>query len=170
MFGGKALKNWVMRWDILKLESRQFWREMTQRNKPWLKICCCPPTENIHDSWCDYDINGDYNPTIASAMHHHRFLEIRRNQKINDNQTQLLHDHPNHDPCAKFRLVWDTFEHNKNALISKASLDMTINETTWSNMSYGGLALSCVRGKLGVTKGGQNVIRLASGIWSGGAV
>jgi hypothetical protein len=58
--------------------------------------------ENIHDSWCDDGINGAYNPTIASAMHHHRFLEIRRNQKINDNQMELLHDHPNHDPLGLF--------------------------------------------------------------------
>ena len=49
-----------------------------------------------------------------------------------------------------------------NALISKASLDLTIDETTWSNMSYGGLAFSRVRGKPGVTKGCQNVLLMDS--------
>ena len=49
-----------------------------------------------------------------------------------------------------------------NALISKASFDLTIDETTWSNLSYGGLALSRIRGKLGVTKGGQNVLLMDS--------
>ena len=48
-----------------------------------------------------------------------------------------------------------------NALISKASLDLTIDETTWSNMLYAGLALTHVR-KPGVTKGGQNVLLMDS--------
>jgi hypothetical protein len=34
-------------------------------------------SKNIHDSWCDDNLLGGYNPTIAGAMHHHRFLEIR---------------------------------------------------------------------------------------------
>jgi hypothetical protein len=59
---------------------------------------------------------------------------------------ELPREHPNHDPCAKIRLVWDVLEHNMNVLISKTLLDLTIDETTWSNMSYGDLALARVRG------------------------
>ncbi len=45
--------------------------------------------------------------------------------------------------------------YNMNLLVKKASLDLTIDETTWSNMSYGGDALFQVQGKPGVTKGGK---------------
>ncbi len=39
-----------------------------------------------------------------------------------------------------------------------ASLDLRIDETIWSNMSYGGDALFQVQGKPGVTKGWKNVV------------
>ncbi len=34
-------------------------------------------SEGIHDSWCNDDINGKFNPLIAKTMRHHQFLEIR---------------------------------------------------------------------------------------------
>ena len=39
-----------------------------------------------------------------------------------------------------------------------SSLDLCLDETTWANMSYGGEVLYRVKGKPGVTKGGQVVM------------
>ncbi len=44
----------------------------------------------------------------------------------------------------------------------KTSLDLTIDESMWSNMSYSGDACFQVQGKLGVTKSGQNAVVLDS--------
>ena len=98
-------------------------------------------SECIHDSWCNDDVNGEYNPLIAKTMRHHRFLDIRRLQKLNDIATEFPRSDERHDPCAKYRLVWDVMEHNMNVLMAKGGLDLTIDETTWSNMGFGGLAL-----------------------------
>jgi hypothetical protein len=56
-------------------------------------------------------------------------------------------------------------EHNMTLLMAKGGLDLTIDETTWSNMGFGGLALWRVRGKPDVTKGGQNMLLLDSEQW-----
>jgi hypothetical protein len=45
-----------------------------------------------------------------------------------------------------------------NLLMAKGGPDLTIDETTWSNMGFGRLALWRVRGTPSITKGGQNVL------------
>lgn len=43
---------------------------------------------------------------------------------------------PGYDPTQKYQLVWVVMVHNMWALVKKAGLDLTLNETTWENGSY----------------------------------
>ncbi len=143
--------NYGHRWDATNASELVNFDGIVFKNK----------NDNIHDSWCNND-EDDYDRCIANAMYHYRFLELRSNFKLNDNAEEIPRGQEGHDPCAKYRLVWDVMVNNVNAFVKEASLDQTIDETTWSNMSFGGLALTRIRGKPGVTKGGQNVVLLDS--------
>ena len=57
-------------------------------------------------------------------------------------------------------LVWDVMTHNMNQLIDKGGLDLTLDETTWSNSSYADIQ-GCLQGKK-ADKGGQHVLLLDS--------
>ena len=116
--------------------------------------------DSIHDSWCTD--SEDFDPVIAKTMRHHRFLELKRHMKLNNNATEKKRGEEGYDPCAKYRLIWDVMVHNMNSCVEKASLDLTVDETTWASMSFGSEALFRVRGKPGVAKGGQNVVLLDS--------
>lgn len=47
-----------------------------------------------------------------------------------------------------------------NSFMGQGGLDLTVDETTWSSMLFGELALTRIRGKSGVTKDCQNTILL----------
>jgi hypothetical protein len=64
------------------------------------------------------------------------------------------------DLTQKYRLVWDVTTHNMNQLIDKGGLDLTLDETTWPNLSYAGIQ-GRLQGKK-TEKGGQHVLLLDS--------
>ncbi len=62
-----------------------------------------------------------------------------------------------YDPTQKYRLVWDVMTHNMNQLIDKkGDLDLTMDETTWSNSSYDDIQ-GHLQGKK-TNKGGPHVL------------
>ncbi len=65
-----------------------------------------------------------------------------------------------YDPTQKYHLVWDVMTHNMNQLIDKGGLDLTLDETTWSNSSYADIQ-GCLQGKK-TDKGEQHVLLLDS--------
>ena len=42
---------------------------------------------NVHNSWCED--SKHYDPGIANSMYHYRFLQLRRNVKLNDNDKEI---------------------------------------------------------------------------------
>jgi hypothetical protein len=60
----------------------------------------------------------------------------------------------------KYHLVWDVMTYNMNQLIDKGGLDLTQDETTWSNSSYADIR-GCLQGKK-CDKGGQYFLLLDS--------
>ena len=95
-------------------------------------------------------------------MHHHCWIEIQTCIKMNDNTFEIARGKEGHDPCAKFRLVWDVLVHNMNCFILEGASNLTIDKHTWASMSYGGLALNCIMNKPNVTKGDQMVLLISA--------
>lgn len=112
----------------------------------------------IGDSWIT-DTIGDtmYNPLIADTMYFRRWVDIKRNLKLCDWTKETTRDNPNYDPTQKYRLIWDVTTYNLNQFIKKGGKDVVVDETTWANMSYADVQ-SVVKGKPGVSKGGQHTV------------
>jgi len=66
-----------------------------------------------------------------------------------------------YDPTQKYRLVWDVMTFNKNQIIEKGGLDLTMDETTWPNSSYADVH-GRLSGKRTDKKGGRHVLLLDS--------
>ena len=112
---------------------------------------------HIHHRFISTD--PSYDSIIAGAMTFSRFIQIKAVLKLNDNRSDFANrDSHSFDPANKYDLVYEVLVHNMNAAILRCSLDICIDETTWAHMGFGGCVLYRVKGKPGVTKGGQVVM------------
>ncbi len=70
------------------------------------------------------------------AMHFRRWLDIKVCFKQNAFWEEKKKTDEEYDLTQKYCLVWDVMTHNMNQLIDKGGLNLTLDETTWSNSSY----------------------------------
>lgn len=68
-----------------------------------------------------------------------------------------LYTKEGYDSTYKYQTIWDVMTFNINQFIEKASHDLSIDETIWTNNSYAPVH-SCIAQKTGVNKGGQHTI------------
>ncbi len=76
--------------------------------------------------------------------------------KQNEFWTEKKRTDKGYDPTQKYHLVWDVMAYNMNQLIDKGGLDLTMDETTWPNLSYADIQ-GCLKGKE-TDKGRQCVV------------
>ncbi len=124
-------------------------------------IVFCNSNKNTHESWCDDDDNL-YSSLISDTMTHCRFINLRSNVKLNNNNKEIKHGEDGHDPCTKYWFILVFIMYNMNLLVKIGSCNLTMDGTMWSNMPFGANSHFWVQGKSGVTKGGKNVIVLDS--------
>ena len=112
---------------------------------------------DIHVRFIETD--PGYDPVIARSMSYSRWLQIKSVLKLNmNNAPSAARGNAAFDPANKYDYIYQCYVDNFNPLMASASLDLCLDETTWANMSYGGEVLFRVKGKPGVTKGGQVVM------------
>ncbi len=104
--------------------------------------------------------SNTFDQEIMETMHFRRWLDIKACLKQNEFWTEKKKTLKGYDPTQKYRLVWDVMTHNMNQLIDKGGLDLTMDETTWTNSSYADIQ-GCLQGKK-TDKGGQHVLLLDS--------
>ncbi len=123
----------------------------------WDGIVCCNANTNIADSWMMNQSNT-FDWEIMEAMHFGRWLDIKAGPKQNESWIEKKKTDEGCDPTQKHRLVWDVMTHNMNQLIDKGGLDLTMDETTWPNLSHADIQ-GCLQEKK-TDKGGQHVLLL----------
>lgn len=111
---------------------------------------------SIHHRYLPSD--PDYDPIIAKSMTFSRNLQLKATYKLNNNLACPVRGEEGYDPASKYDFIYDVLVSNINALTKTADLDQCLDETTWSNMGFGGEALYRVHNKPGVCKGGQTVM------------
>ncbi len=94
-------------------------------------------------------------------MHFRRWLDIKVCLKQNEFWIEKKKTDEGCDPTQKHRLVWDVMTHNMNQLIDKGGLDLTMDETTYPNLSYADIQ-GHLQGKKTDKKGRQHVLLLDS--------
>jgi hypothetical protein len=107
-----------------------------------------------------YD-DSAYDPDIAGAMTHTRWLQIKRCIKLCDNDVEPKRGEPGYNPAYKYDYLFKVLINNINELSEKADDDLCGDETTISVNSYGESGcdlIKRVKGKPGVTKGAQIVL------------
>lgn len=108
-----------------------------------------------------WQIGSDYDDDIFMGQKYRRWLQIKRIKKLCNNQEVPKKGQDGYDPSFKFDLIWKVLFHNINAISKYADLDYTGDETTWATGSFGepGAGLTGrIKGKPGVSKGGQTVM------------
>ncbi len=123
----------------------------------WDGIVCCNINTNIAESLMINQSNS-FDQELMEAMHFRRWLDIKKCLKQDEFWTEKKKTEEGYDPMQKYRLVWDVITHNMNQLIDKGGLDLTMDETTWTNSSYADIQ-GCLQGKK-TDKGGQHVLLL----------
>ena len=105
--------------------------------------------------------SSDYDAHIDTYMKYHRWLQIKRVMKLNDNDTAAADPNsPEYNPAYKYDMLCDVITSNINAVSKHADLDLCGDETTWGFMGYGEPA-SGLMGRVTKpekTKGGQIVM------------
>ncbi len=99
------------------------------------------------------------------AMSLHRWSQLKRIMKLNNNDTSKKRGETGYNPASKYDFIYEVITSNVRALTKNAELDLTGDETTWGFQGYGEKGAKVVyrvKGKPGVTKGGQTVIVCAS--------
>jgi hypothetical protein len=94
------------------------------------------------------------------AIHFRRWLDIKVCLKQNEFWTEKKKTDKGYNPTQEYTLVWDVMTHNMNQLIDKGGLDLTMDETTWTNLSYARIQ-GHLQGKKS-DKGRQHVLLLYS--------
>ena len=106
-------------------------------------------------------MKDDFDEDIAGALTYHRFNQIRRTYKLNNNSKAKKKGEDGYEPAIKYDMIFDVQIFNVNQMTQEADLDLCGDETTWAHMGFGesgtGL-LGRILNKPGVTKGGQTVI------------
>lgn len=97
--------------------------------------------------------SNTYDSIISETMHLRRWIDIKGVLKLCAYDKEIKRGQPGYDPTIKYRLVWDVMVHNLNQFIEEAERDLTLDETTWSNESFGPVQGN-IKGKPGVSKGG----------------
>ena len=96
-----------------------------------------------------------------NAMSRNRWNSLKRIYKLNNNDVDKKRGEEGYDPTSKYDLIYDVLTSNVRCLTKYADLDLTGDETTWGFQGFGekgSKVVSRIKGKPGVTKGGQTVI------------
>jgi hypothetical protein len=125
----------------------------------WDGIVCRNINSNIAESWMMNQSNT-FDREIMEAMHFRRWLDIKACLKQNEFWTEKKRTDKGYDLAQKCHLVSDVMTYNMNQLIDKGGLDLTLDETTWLNLSYADIQ-GHLQGKK-ADKGGQHVLLLDS--------
>ena len=98
--------------------------------------------------------SNTFDEVVAGTMNLRRFLDIKRVLKLCAYDKEIKRGEPGFDPTIKYRLAWDTLVYNLNQFIEEAEADLTVDETTWANESFGPMQGN-IKGKPGISKGGE---------------
>ena len=113
----------------------------------------------IHRRWKKDD--AAYDPEIAGAITHTRWIQSKRVYKLNNNHTVPKKGEPNYDPAYKYDYIYRCLTFNINAVTETADLDLCGDETTCGHGGYGEAdsgILARRMNKPGVTFGMQTVL------------
>jgi hypothetical protein len=113
----------------------------------------------LHRRWDVTD--SDYDDLIFKTMSFTRFLQIKRSYKLCNNFASVKRSEPNFDPAWKYDRIYKVLIYNVNGITERAGLDLCGDETSWGFGGFGeqGTGLvGNVKGKPGVSKGGQTVL------------
>ena len=113
----------------------------------------------IYRRWFDDSPCSD--TYCQKAMTLHRWNQLKRVYKLNNNDNAPMKGEPGYDPSYKYDMIYDVITSNVRVLTKNAELDLTGDETTWGFGGYGEKGAKVVyrvKGKPGVTKGGQTVL------------
>jgi hypothetical protein len=104
---------------------------------------------------------ADYNQPTDSCMTHRRWLQVKRCYKLCNNDKAPKRGKVGYDPAYKYDFLYKVIIDNVNALTRKAGSDLTGDETSWGHGGYGETGSGIckkLKGKPGISKGGQTVI------------
>jgi hypothetical protein len=89
----------------------------------------------IYRRWSMADLA--YDPEIASAMSHSRWLQIKRTYKLCDNDLSPKKGKPGYDPAYKYDYIYKSLVRNINEMTQFANLDLCVDETTCGHGGFG---------------------------------
>ena len=113
----------------------------------------------IYRRWDKLD--ATFSPQIYESMSYHRFLQLKRTLKMNDNSTAKKKGEEGYDPTYKYDYPFKVMVQNICAFTAKASMDLCGDETTCGHQGYGEASsgvLDRIPNKPGITKGMQTVL------------
>ena len=113
----------------------------------------------IYRRWLDNTADSDN--FCQKAMTLHRWNQLKRIYKLNNNDSSKKRGEPGYDPSYKYDLIYNVMTANVRAITKFGELDLTGDETTWAFGGFGEKGtkiVSRIQGKPGVSKGGQTVI------------
>ena len=104
--------------------------------------------------------SSKYDEEIANSLTFTRFLQIKRVKKSNNNYVTPPRGDATFDPAHKFDLVYECMVKNLEEVTNKATLDQTVDESSWGHGGYGekgtGIVTDIIN-KPGISRGGQVV-------------
>ena len=106
-----------------------------------------------------------FDPLVRDAMSLHRWNQLKRIFKLNNNDIAKQKCEDGYNPTYKYDMIYRTLVDNVIALTKKGELDLTGDETSWGFQGFGekgSKVVTRVVGKPGITKGGQTAIVSAS--------
>jgi|SaaInl74LU_5_DNA_1037368.scaffolds.fasta_scaffold05988_1 hypothetical protein len=89
-----------------------------------------------HTRWMKTDPRFD--PIIADNFNYSRYLEVKRNFKLNINDKEKKRGEDGYNPCNKYDYIYQVLVSNMNNLTKKADSDCCIDETTWGFSGFMG--------------------------------
>ncbi len=122
----------------------------------WDGVVVWNVNEFVGNSWNSRHEN-QYNPVISSTMTYSRWRQLKGNMKLCLFYEEKKKGEDGYDPTIKYRKIWDVLTYNLNQFVERGGLDLTVDETTWSNGSYAEIH-SKIRNKPGASKGGQHTL------------
>ena len=113
----------------------------------------------IYRRWQKKSASSD--KVIQKSMTLHRWYQLKRIFKLNNNDKSKEKGEVGYNPCYKYDLIYRTIVDNVIAITREGELDLTGDETTWGFQGYGEKGAKVVQrvsNKPGITKGGQSVL------------
>ena len=104
---------------------------------------------------------SDYDDAVYDSLTHRRWLQIKRVEKLCNNDVCPKRGEEGYDPMYKYDYIYKCIIHNLNELSKRAELDLMGDETSWATASPGEAGAGVtyrVPNKPGVSKVWQTVI------------